>query len=72
MFRYVSSANYFGEVVEWTGFAILTWSWAGAVFALWTFANLAPRALKINDRYRREFGDEFTSLRLKSIIPFIY
>lgn len=21
MFRYVSSANYFGEVVEWTGFA---------------------------------------------------
>ena len=40
MFRYVSSANYFGEFVEWTGFAILTWSWAGAVFALWTFANL--------------------------------
>lgn len=24
MFRYVSSANYFGEWVEWTGFAILT------------------------------------------------
>ena len=42
MFRYVTSANYFGELTEWTGFAILTWSWAGAVFALWTFANLAP------------------------------
>lgn len=72
MFRYVSSANYFGEVVEWTGFAILTWSWAGAVFALWTFANLAPRAAKINGRYRREFGERFTSLRLKNIIPYIY
>lgn len=72
MFRYVSSANYFGEFVEWTGFAILTWSWAGAVFALWTFANLAPRAGKIHDRYRKEFGDEFTRLHVKKIIPYIY
>ena len=72
MFRYVSSANYFGEFVEWTGFAILTWSWAGAVFALWTFANLAPRARRINRRYSEEFGEEFTRLRLKSILPFIY
>lgn len=72
MFRYVSSANYFGEFVEWTGFAILTWSWAGAVFALWTFANLAPRAEKIHDRYKAEFGSEFTSLHVRRIIPFIY
>lgn len=72
MFKYVSSANYFGEFVEWTGFAILTWSWAGAVFALWTFANLAPRANQIHKRYSREFGDEFTRLKLHRIIPFIY
>ena len=72
MFRYVSSANYFGEFVEWTGFAILTWSWCGAVFALWTFANLAPRAGKIYGRYAAEFGTAFTSLKLKRIIPFIY
>ncbi len=72
MFRYVSSANYFGEVLEWTGFAILTWSAAGAVFALWTFANLAPRAKKTHERYKKEFGEEFTSLRLRKIIPFIY
>jgi len=68
MFRYVTSANYLGELMEWVGFAILTWSWAGAVFALWTFANLAPRARKINGRYQREFGP----LNQKSIIPFIY
>ncbi|MCM1503821.1 MAG: DUF1295 domain-containing protein [Muribaculum sp.] len=72
MFRYVSSANYFGEFVEWTGFAILTWSWAGAVFALWTFANLAPRAAKIHSRYAGEFGREFTELRVRRILPFIY
>lgn len=72
MFRYVSSANYFGEVLEWTGFAIATWSWAGAVFAWWTFANLAPRAASLQRRYAAEFGAEFTSLKRKKIIPFIY
>ncbi|HIT15744.1 MAG TPA: DUF1295 domain-containing protein [Candidatus Avimuribaculum pullicola] len=72
MFNYVSSANYFGELLEWTGFAILTWSWAGAVFALWTFANLAPRAEQIYKRYSQEFGEEFTKLKLRRIIPYIY
>lgn len=72
MFRYVSSANYFGELTEWVGFAIASWSWAGAVFAWWTFANLAPRAASLYRRYEREFGDEFTRLGRKRIIPFIY
>ena len=72
MFRYVTSANYFGEFMEWVGFAILTWSWAGAVFALWTFANLAPRAARIYDLYSREFPDELDTSRVKRILPFIY
>lgn len=72
MFRYVTSANYFGEFVEWIGFAILTWSWAGAVFALWTFANLAPRADHIYKMYLREFGNELDTRKVKRIIPFIY
>lgn len=72
MYNYVCCANYFGEFVEWCGFALLTWSWAGAVFALWTFANLAPRARKINEKYKTEFGDQYTKLGLKSMIPFIY
>ena len=72
MFRYVSSANYFGEFAEWVGFAVMTWSTSGAIFAWWTFANLAPRAWRIHCRYAEEFGEEFTRLRLKRIIPFIY
>ena len=72
MFRYVTSANYFGEFVEWVGFAILTWSWAGAVFALWTVANLAPRAARIYDKYKTEFGDELDTKKVKRMIPFIY
>ena len=29
MYRYVTSANYFGEIVEWAGWAILTCSLSG-------------------------------------------
>lgn len=72
MFKYVASANYFGEFVEWIGFAILTWSYSGLVFALWTFANLAPRAAKIYERYKVEFADEFDDKKVKRILPFIY
>ena len=72
MFRYVTSANYFGEFLEWVGFAILTWSLSGAVFALWTFANLAPRAARIYDMYLEEFPDELDPAKVKRIIPRIF
>ncbi len=71
MYRFVTSGNYFGELVEWTGFAILTCSPAAWVFVLWTFANLAPRAHAIRSRYIEEFGREAVGKR-KRIIPFIY
>lgn len=72
MFRHVTSANYFGELFEWIGFAILTWSWSGLVFAVWTFANLAPRAAKIHERYKRDFPEEMKGRKVKRIIPYVY
>lgn len=72
MFRHVTSANYFGELTEWIGYAILTWSPGGFVFAIWTFANLAPRARSIHRRYISEFGDDYARLNRKYILPFIY
>lgn len=72
LFRYVTSANYFGEFMEWVGFAILTWSWAGAVFALWTFANLAPRAARIHNLYLQEFPDQLDPSKTRRMIPFIF
>lgn len=71
LYKYVTSANYFGEIVEWCGFAVLTWSWSGAVFAWWTFANLVPRANAIYRKYRETFGAEQVGNR-KRIFPFIY
>jgi len=72
MFKYVTSANYFGEIIEWLGFAILTWSVSGLVFFLWTFANLVPRAAAIHKRYKDEFADEMKGKKLKRVFPFIY
>lgn len=71
IYRYVTSGNYFGELVEWVGFAILTQSAAAWIFVLWTFANLAPRAYAIRQRYREEFGKEAVGKR-KCLIPYIY
>ena len=70
-YRYVSSANYFGELVEWTGFALLTASPAAWVFVWWTAANLVPRADAIYKRYCEEFGKQAVGSR-KRIIPYIY
>ena len=71
-YKYVTSANYFGEFTEWIGYAILTWSPAGLLFAVWTFANLGPRAKSLTERYEQEFGEEYTRLNKKHIIPFIW
>lgn len=70
MYRYVTSANYFGEIIEWAGWAILTWSLSGLVFLWWTVANLVPRANAIWHRYKEEFGDEVGNR--KRVFPFLY
>lgn len=57
LFRWVSAPNYLGEIVEWTSWALATWSLAGLSFALWTAANLAPRAMSHHRWYREQFPD---------------
>jgi hypothetical protein len=57
LFRWISCPNYAAEIVEWCGYALATWSLAGASFAIYTFANLAPRALSHHAWYRATFAD---------------
>ena len=71
MYRYVTSANYLGEIMEWTGFAIAAATPAAWVFPIWTAANLVPRAHAIFNKYKEEFGKEALADR-KRIIPFLY
>ena len=70
-YRLVTSANYFGELIEWIGFAVVADTLAAWVFPIWTAANLVPRAHAIHKKYRQEFGDKAVGQR-KRIIPFIY
>lgn len=69
MYRFISCPNYFGELVEWTGWAILTWSIGGLTFALWTAANLVPRAVSHHRDYHKRFP-EYPSER-RAVIPFL-
>jgi 3-oxo-5-alpha-steroid 4-dehydrogenase 1 len=56
-YRWVSCPNYLGEIVEWLGWALATWSFAGLAFAAYTMANLVPRALANHRWYRERFPD---------------
>ena len=69
LYKYISSPNYFGEMIEWLGWAILTWSLSGFVFFLWTVANLFPRAIANHHWYKKEFKDYPESR--KAILPWI-
>lgn len=57
LYRWISCPNYFGEIVIWTGWAVATWSLPGLAFAVWTVANLAPRARSHHAWYQGYFPD---------------
>jgi len=67
LYRWVSSPNYLGEITIWVGWALATWSVAGAVFAFWTVANLLPRARANHAWYRQTF-ENYPEER-KALIP---
>jgi protein-S-isoprenylcysteine O-methyltransferase Ste14 len=68
-FRWVSCPNYLGELVEWTGWAIATWSLPGLAFACYTAANLAPRAVAHHSWYREHFPDYPADRR--ALVPYL-
>ena len=67
LYKYLSAPNYFGEIIEWLGWAILTWSISGVVFLIWVIANLFPRAIAHHKWYKNKF-DNYPKNR-KAIIP---
>jgi protein-S-isoprenylcysteine O-methyltransferase Ste14 len=68
-YRWVSSPNYLGEIVEWAGWALATWSLPGLAFAVYTVANLAPRALSNHRWYQERFADY--PPRRRALIPYV-
>ncbi len=69
LFEYISCPNHFGEIVEWIGFALMTWCLPALSFAVWTIANLLPRALHHHQWYQNHF-ENYPENR-KAVIPFM-
>ena len=59
MFTYVSGANFFGEIIEWSGFALACWSLPSLAFATFTALNIGPRAIQHHRYLKKKFGMKF-------------
>jgi len=69
MYRFISCPNYFGEIVQWGGWALMCFNIGGLAFLVWTAANLVPRAFANHRWYREKFAD-YPPGR-KALIPFL-
>lgn len=70
LFEWVSSPNLFGEIVEWSGFALMAWNLPATTFMVWTLANLVPRAKNHHDWYLRTFPDYPRDRRV--VFPYLF
>jgi len=70
LWEYVSNPNYFGEIMEWCGWALAVWSLPALGFAVFTIANLVPRAWANRKWYQQTFEDY--PRERKSVIPFVF
>ncbi len=69
LYRFITCPNYFGEILEWCGWAVMTWSLPGLAFALYTAANVGPRAFD-NHRWYKEKFDDYPKER-RALVPFV-
>ena len=70
-FDYVLCPNYLGEFIEWLGLAVAVNNLALRAFALWTFANLFPRAVNYRRWYVDTFGEKAVGKHRKAFLPFL-
>jgi len=69
LYNWVSCPNYLGEIMEWGGWALLTWSLPGLAFFVFTIANLFPRAVAHHRWYTEQFPDYPKGRKI--ILPYI-
>ena len=70
MFRFVSSPNYMGEIIEWLGYALIAQTAASLWFSLFSLIFLGWRAVKTHQWYQDKFKSDYPADR-KAFIPFI-
>ena len=69
LFKYVSCPNFLGEIISWSGFALLAFNLPALSFLIWTLINLSTRALDHHRWYMKEFP-EYDKER-NALIPYI-
>ena len=70
VFELVTGANYFGEILEWCGYALAAQHIVAVAFAVFTFCNTGPRAYHHHLWFLSRFQDYPENRRV--LIPFIW
>ncbi|CCW65683.1 unnamed protein product [Phytomonas sp. EM1] len=83
-FERLSCPNFFGEMLEWTGYALVVGScsfltsgggWgatpalAACSFTVYVFANLIPRGVAHHEWYLDKFGPAYAKLNRNAVLP---
>eukprot|EP01034_Spumella_vulgaris_P024962 gene24962-31362_t len=72
LFNYVACPNYTFEIFSWVGFSVMTQLPFAYLFTLVGFLQMADWAVKKHKGYKKTYDKEYTKLRRKAIIPFLY
>lgn len=72
LFNLVACPNYTFEVGAWVGYSVMTNIPVSYLFTVVGFLQMADWAQKKHAQYKKTFGKEYTDLKRKAIVPFIY
>lgn len=75
-FDCISCPNYFGEIIEWLSFIVISSSFGSLVCFVTNVSFLFPRSIQIHEWYKENFKNEFNNDKdlseRKAILPFLY
>ncbi|KAM9088994.1 LOW QUALITY PROTEIN: 3-oxo-5-alpha-steroid 4-dehydrogenase 2-like [Megaptera novaeangliae] len=70
LFMYISGANFLGEITEWIGYALATWSLPALAWAFFSLSFHGLRAFHHHRFYLKMFENH--PMSRKALIPFIF
>uniref|UniRef100_A0AAY4B094 3-oxo-5-alpha-steroid 4-dehydrogenase C-terminal domain-containing protein n=1 Tax=Denticeps clupeoides TaxID=299321 RepID=A0AAY4B094_9TELE len=69
LFEYVSAANFLGEIMEWFGYTIATWSFPALCFAFFSCCFIVTRVFRLHKTFTRKL---IFFLKRCRLIPFVF